>query len=162
MPHRIGIHAASRYPADPRAIFILALLILIGLPLIIVGARPDSVAALLPRWGAALWGFALVGGSITTLYGMSKQTVDGVITEQIGSVATGVASLIYAVCIGFIGGETALVAAAYATGFGLSCFWRWGQLQVWLYESKLVVDAHRCDDDDCGLPGHQDTEDPIA
>lgn len=143
MPHRLGIHAASRYPVDPRAVFILALCVVSGLPLIILGADPATLQALLPRWGVTLWGLALVGGAVTTLVGMSLQSINGVIAEQIGSVTTGVATMVYGTAISFMGGLEAAVPAAIVFGFGLSSFWRWGQLQVWLHEQQIVVDAVR-------------------
>lgn len=143
MPHRLGIHAASRYPVDPRAVFILGLCVVAGFPLIVLGADPSSIEALMPRWAVALWGFALVGGAITTLIGMSRQTIDGVITEQVGSITTGVATLVYGAAILLMAGQEAIVPAAITFGFGLSCFWRWGQLQVWLMQQSTVVDAVR-------------------
>ena len=143
MPHRLGIHAATRYPTDPRAVFVLALAVVSGLPLILGVAEPGTMQALLPKWAVILWGVALVVGSGMTLAGMSRQTIDGIITEQVGSVATGFATLIYGTGLILVGGWEATVPAAFIFGFGLSCFWRWGQLQVLLSESQVIVDQAR-------------------
>lgn len=147
MPNRIptllGIKAASRYPVDPRAVFILSLAIVAALPLIITGARPESIEALLPRWAVVLWGISLLAGAAVTLAGMSRQTVDGIITEQVGSVLTGFATIIYGVTLFSVGEVEALLTCSFVWGFGISCFWRWAQLQTLLNESQEIVDAAR-------------------
>lgn len=139
---RLGLNAAARHPLDPRAVYVLGLATVAGVVLLFTGAEPGSIEALLPKWGVALWAMALVGGSVLTLIGMSRQTVDGVITEQVGSVATGVACVMYASAMILVGGMHALLPASFVLGFGAACFVRWGQLQKLLVEGQVVVDEY--------------------
>ncbi len=121
---------AARYPADPRAVFILALSVVSGVPLVFADATPGSIEEQLdPAW-VVIWGVMLTAGALTTLIGTLKPNVNGIILEQIGSVAVGGASAIYGGAIFAQVGIAGSVPAAIILGFGISCFWRWGQLQA--------------------------------
>ena len=130
---------ASRYPADPRAVFILILCIVSGLPLILTDIEPGSLESLMPTWGIVLWGLALVSGAGCALWGMSRQTVDGILVEQVGSVIVGCASIIYSAAILLVVGSSGLVSGGIVFGWGLSCFWRWLQLQALVNQGVSVV-----------------------
>ena len=88
---------AARYPADPRAIFILAFSVFTGMAALALKAGPQSLESLIPRWGVMLWGVVLVVGSATTLVGMALQSVNGIIIEQVGSVMIGAATVFYSI-----------------------------------------------------------------
>lgn len=121
---------ASRYPADPRAVFILALSVFSGVTALALQAAPDSLHSLLPAWAVWTWGLTLVGGSATTLVGMAFQGINGIVTEQIGSVAAGVACIFYSTTAIFVLGGEALPAMGIIGAWGAACFARWVQLQV--------------------------------
>lgn len=134
---------AARYPADPRAVFILALSVFSGLGALAVKAAPASLEAVLPRWGVILWGVMLVVGSALTLLGMARQTINGVIIEQVGSVTVGVVTVFYAVLALVVVGADALTPVGIILAWGISCFARWVQLQVLLRNAyqQMVADA---------------------
>lgn len=121
---------AARYPADPRAVFILALSVFSGLTALALEAAPESLQAVLPRWGVILWGVLLCVGSAVTLAGMARQTVNGIISEQVGSVAVGVTTVYYSSLAFYQIGWDALQNIGIILAWGLACFWRWGQLQA--------------------------------
>ena len=80
----------------------------------------------------------LGGGSSTmTLVGMARQTKFGIITEQVGSVVVGAATIYYATATVVVS-ETFPPATGIVLAWGLSCFWRWGQLQSLI--NKLVIE----------------------
>lgn len=126
---------AARYPADPRAVFILALSVFTGLTALALDAAPDSLNSVLPHWGVVLWGVLLAAGSAVTLAGMARQTVNGIITEQIGSVIVGVTTIYYSVLSLITIGLDALQAVGIILAWGVACLIRWAQLQALLRDS---------------------------
>jgi hypothetical protein len=123
---------AVRYPPDPRAIFLLAMCMVSGVPLVFANATPQSIVAQLdPPWVVA-WGIMLTGGAGSTLVGSLRQSVNGVIAEQVGSVALGFACLIFAGAIyGYVRWAGALVMLLIF-GLGIACLWRYAQLVAYL------------------------------
>lgn len=119
---------ATRYPPDPRALFVLSLCVVSGLPLVLGISKPGSVESLIPSWAVVVWGALLTGGAVTSLAGMVKQTVGGIIAEQIGSVAVGSATIFYSTAILLSTGWQGVLPAGIILGWGLSCMWRWVQL----------------------------------
>lgn len=150
MPKRI-LHAAARsftapavrYPPDPRALFVLALCVVVGFPLIFANATPGTIAAQLPLPWVIGWGIMLSGGSLLTLIGALKQTPNGVIAEQIGSVSLGVACLIYGGAIWAAVQWAGSVPMGIVFGFGLASLWRWGQLQSYLHKVEQLAQEMR-------------------
>jgi hypothetical protein len=126
---------AARYPADPRAVFILALSVFAGLTALTLRVAPQSLESLLPHWGLAVWGLTLTLGSAVTLLGMTKQTVNGIITEQIGSVMVGAATIFYSGIVLWVVGATALQSMGIVLAWGIACLMRWGQLQVLVHDA---------------------------
>jgi hypothetical protein len=119
-----------RLAADPRAVFILTLCIVTGLPLILGQIQPGSFQELIPNIIIRLWGLSLVLGCIITLLGMSKNDkLWGVLTEQIGSVAVASTSLFYATAVLIVAGKDGITAAGFIIGWALSCFYRYWQLE---------------------------------
>lgn len=146
MPKRVYFAAlrsfrtpAARYPADPRAIFILVLSVVSGVPLVFADATPGSIEDQLDAAWVVIWGIMLTIGALTTLIGTLKPNVDGIILEQIGSVAVGGATLLYAGAIVAQVGVAGSVPAAIIIGFGLSCFWRFGQLQALINQAEQAA-----------------------
>lgn len=123
---------AVRYPPDPRALFVLFMCVVSGLPLVFANATPRSILAQMDDIAIVAWGIMLTGGSLLTLVGMMRQTVNGVIAEQVGSVALGFACVIFAFAIyGYVRWEGA-VTMLLVFGLGISCWWRFGQLVAYL------------------------------
>lgn len=128
---------AARYPADPRAVFILALSVFSGITALALEVAPESLEALIPYWGVILWGTLLASGSAVTLIGMARQTVNGIITEQVGSVMVGATTIFYSVLALYTSGSAldAIQTVGIVLAWGLSCLVRWAQLQ------SLINDA---------------------
>jgi hypothetical protein len=123
---------AVRYPPDPRALFLLAMCVISGVPLVFADAAPRSVVANLDDPWVIAWGVMLVGGAGLTLWGALRQTVNGVIAEQVGSVGLGFACLIFSLAVFGYNGWAGSVAALLILGFGLASLWRWGQLVAYV------------------------------
>lgn len=132
---RLLFKPAARYPADPRAVFILALSVFAGVTALALDAGPESLEILLPRWGVMVWGVMLTLGSATTIGGMLFQTVNGIIAEQIGSVVVGVTTVFYSVLAFYVVGVSALQNVGIILAWGLACFVRWIQLQVLIHSA---------------------------
>lgn len=136
---------AARYPADPRAVFILVLSVFSGLTAIALSAAPATLDALLPRWGVMLWGFLLMAGSAVTLIGMAVQSDNGILTEQVGSVMVGVTTIYYSILAFYVIGPSAVQVVGIVLAWGLSCFARWAQLQA-LVRNAIQDIQDRVDD----------------
>lgn len=140
---------AARYPADPRVIFILALSVFSGITAFALEAGPETLNALLPRWGVVLWGVLLTLGSLATLIGMTMQNRDGVLLEQGGSATIAATTLFYSALGVWVAGPAAIQVIGVIFAWGLACGFRWVQLQVLLVQSyhrqqaeeKLADDA---------------------
>lgn len=128
---------AARYPADPRAVFILALSVFGGATALAIDAAPQSLEALVPRWGVLLWGILLVVGSLTTLVGMAFQSLNGIIIEQVGCVTVGVTTSFYSILALWVVGEEAMQPIITIFAWGVACLIRWAQLQ------RLIRTAYR-------------------
>lgn len=128
---------AARYPADPRAVFILALSVFAGLTALTLNVAPQSLEAYLPHWGLVVWGTTLTLGSAATLLGMGNQSTDGVIVEQVGSVVVAAAIIFYSGLAFWTVGPSALQSVGIVLAWGLACLVRWAQLQ------SLINNAHR-------------------
>lgn len=134
---RMIFKPAARYPADPRAVFILALSVFSGATSLALNVAPNSLESFLPEWGVILWGALLTLGSVITLGGMAFQSVNGIIAEQIGSVMVGATTVFYSVLVLTFVGPDAISAIGIILAWGLACFIRWIQLQI------LINSAHK-------------------
>lgn len=139
---------AVRYPPDPRALFLLGMCVLSGFPLIFANATPQSIVAQIDDdWVVIAWGLMLTGGALLTLIGALRQTVNGVVAEQVGSVALGCACLIFAGAIfGYVrwnGSVTMLLVF----GLGVASLWRWGQLVAYMRAVETIAQELRDEED---------------
>ena len=125
----------------PFELFTLGLCVLAGLPLLFGDARPGSIAELLTDVQGDLWGGMLVFGAFTCLTGIFwPNRITGIVLEQVGLVAVGLASLFYAVVVLVSVGLTGAYATLYVVGFGLSCLWRYFQLLNYLRTLRHLSD----------------------
>lgn len=135
---------AVRYPPDPRVLFLLGMCVVSGVPLIFADATPVSILSeITDDWVIVAWGLMLTLGSLCTLLGALRQSVNGVIAEQVGSVSLGFACIIFA---GAIYGYThwrGAVVMLLLFGFGVACLWRWGQLQAYLADVESLAQEIR-------------------
>jgi hypothetical protein len=123
---------AVRYPPDPRALFVLVMCVVSGFPLILANAAPQSIVAQLDDPWVVTWGVMLTGGSLLTLVGALWQSPNGVVAEQVGSIALGSACVIFAAAIwGYVRWQGS-VPMLLTFGFGVACIWRYAQLVAFL------------------------------
>lgn len=128
---------AARYPADPRAVFILALSVFSGITALALDAAPDSLHAVLPSWAVTTWGILLALGSAITLFGMARQTVNGIIIEQVGCVTVAATTVFYSGVVLWVFGLDAVQSIGIILAWGLSCGVRWIQLQYLINNAAL-------------------------
>lgn len=136
---------AARYPADPRAVFILALSVFSGLTVLALGAAPRSLDELLPEWGVTLWSLGLTIGSGVTLWGIARQTINGILLEQVGSVMVAVTTIYYSTLAILIVGWDALQSISIIAAWGLACGIRWIQLQALIAHGASEAEEERVD-----------------
>lgn len=125
---------AVRYPADPRAVFILALSVFAGFGLVLNEQGPETLEALMPGWAVTVWGLSLFVGSVVALAGLWRDSDNGIIAEQIGSVMVGAATVFYSVIALWVIGTPASQPVFIVLAWGLSCFARWVQLQLLIHQ----------------------------
>lgn len=123
---------AVRYPPDPRALFLLILLVIVGVPLIFANATPGTIASQLDAPWVVAWGVMLSGGSALSLLGAVRQTPNGVIAEEVGSVALGFACLIYGCAIWGKVGWAGSVPMGILLALGVASIVRYFQLRAYL------------------------------
>jgi hypothetical protein len=128
------IKPAARYPADPRAVFILALSIFSGVATLLAQKAPGTLESVMPNWGVVIWGVTLTLGSALALLGLWFDSDNGIITEQIGSVMVGVATIFYAAVAVWVAGLGASQPTGIVLAWGLACFIRWLQLQLLIHD----------------------------
>lgn len=126
---------AARYPADPRAVFILALSVFSGATTLALKAAPESLEAVLPQWGVFVWSVMLALGSLITLVGMAFQTMNGIVLEQVGSVMVGATTVFYSSLALWVLGPAALQTIGIILAWGMACFVRWIQLQILIHSA---------------------------
>lgn len=129
------LRPAVRYPADPRAVFILALSVFSGFTTILVEAGPQTLESLMPRWGVVVWGVCLGLGSLLALVGLARDTDWGIVTEQVGCVMVGVATIFYSILGLYVLGPQASSVISIVLGWGLACILRWYQLQLLIHDT---------------------------
>jgi hypothetical protein len=118
-------------------VFVLVASVLSGITAAVLDASPASLEASLPQWALVTWGATLTVGSALTLIGMAIHSLNGIITEGIGSVMVGVAAAFYATVALATVGMGAIQIVGWVIGWSIACFVRWIQLRM------LIVEALR-------------------
>lgn len=140
------LQPAERYPADPRAVFILALSVFSGLGYLVFEQAPGSLEATIPEWGILLWSVGLGVGSLLALAGLTKDSINGIIVEQVGSAMVAAATLFYSGIAFWVIGGSAGQPVTIVLGWGVACAIRWLQLQLLLrrlHGQELIVRAEK-------------------
>lgn len=122
---------SQRHPFE---VFLLALCVVSGLSLLLGSPPPGSINSTLDPLARNAWALMLAGGSIAALIGGSLP--GGIFVEQVGLVAVGSGTLVYAVAIVATAGAQGLFAAGITLAFGAACCWRWWQLQRLIREAR--------------------------
>lgn len=138
-----SVEAAALGSRHPFQIFTLGLCLFIGIPLLLGVVQPGSISELLSPLARLVWGLGLVVGAGVALGStyMRNHAV-GVILEQLGLVLVGSSTLFYGAAVLLtVGFRSGIVAIIFMLGFGLSCFWRWVQLQRLLNAASTSAKA---------------------
>lgn len=99
---------------------------LVGIPLVLNGAEPNTISTVLPDPLVRLWAINLVVGSLLVLVGLGRGW-QGV--EKSGLSLLASACVAYAIVILYVAGTTAAFAAAILVAFGAACWRRRGAIQ---------------------------------
>lgn len=103
--------AGSRRRRDPFEILFSAVFAVSGAMQLITGAKPGSVAELLPGWFRIIWLGMMTAGAIGVLLGVFwRNPAGGIIIESVGLAAVAYSIIIY--------GAGIVVASALASGSG--------------------------------------------
>lgn len=135
---------SARHPFE---VFVLFLGLVTGLPLLWGAPVPGSTTELLGPALAHVWAWILVLGCLCALTGawwtwwawlgrwwarIRPTPVAGLLIEQVGLVAVGVGTGIYAIGVIVAAGDEHVIPAGIVGAFGLACWWRVAQIQRWV------------------------------
>lgn len=131
---------ATREGREGFEIWVLGLCVLAGVPLLFGGAKPGTIASLLPEEWQLVWSIFLVGGALLALIGIFlPQRATGLILEQIGMVPTAIAAFVYAFVVLYTVHWTGVIPAAVVTGFGIACARRWFRIQGVITKAEMLA-----------------------
>ena len=145
------IFSSTRHPFE---VFLLLLSILSGLPIMVAGTAPDAVTDALNDTAARVWGGGLAVGAVIALLGIfltrphprsTKVSVVGLVTEQVGLVMVAGACMVYTAAVLVQVWPAGFYSAAVVFCYGMSCLWRWLQIQrlMRLEHTLRVADGGR-------------------
>lgn len=106
---------------EPFEVYISALCVVVGGPLLVNGAAPATVEESLPDPLVALWGLELVIGGILTLVGLAS---DQPRIERGGLTLLAASAGLYALVLVVVAWPAGLFAAGIVLGFALACLRR--------------------------------------
>jgi hypothetical protein len=118
---------AGRHPFQ---IYLLALSVVSGAPILFGSIGAGSIERELPFWLAFCWGLALFGGSGLALFGSFWQGgyVNALTMERIGLAIVGSAAVVYSITIMVAAGSSSppsrIVPAAIVLAYGGACLSR--------------------------------------
>lgn len=130
--------SAGRHPFQ---VFILALCLLSGLPILVGQYTAGSVEETLNAGIAYAWGASLVFGSATALVGSFLPRASygtAVIMERVGLQVTGYAALIYATIIALQGNLGGVLATGIVGAFGAACLARARDIGRVLHRAETI------------------------
>lgn len=136
MPERVKVLESSRHPFQ---IFTLWLCVAVGVPLLLGKVEANSINATMAPGARTIWASLLAGGAVIALLGMIwRNRATGLVIEQVGLVATGGATLVYAAAILASVGKGGAVATINLFSFGAAALWRWWQIQRQLIDARKL------------------------
>lgn len=117
---------ARRYAdLEPFEVFISALCVVAGLPLVFDGPAPGTLEQHLPVILVKLWGLELSGGGVLTLLGLALTgTPRGTRIEKSGLLFLATAAGVYALVLVLVAWPASVASAAILVGFSGACLWR--------------------------------------
>lgn len=134
---------SGRHPFE---LFVLILGVVAGLPLMIEGPTPGSTQALLGNGLIRVWGAMFGGGCLIALIGVlwapivrrvrgGGRATSGLLIEQVGLVAVGFGTIIYAIGLAVApnGTPSRYVPLGLVLALGIASFWRAVQIQRWVH-----------------------------
>ena len=129
----------------PFQTFIMALALVSVTTNILAGVEPSSIEATLPGWVVAGW-FAMLGIGCTLAllgaYWHGGYTL-ALTLERIGLDFTGIAGVIYGICVVGFAGLGGLVAAAIVLAFGAACLVRARDIALIFHATGKYLDEKR-------------------
>lgn len=142
MPYQTDARLSGRHPFE---IFILAFALAVTLPTVLGAApRPGTVDEALPTAVAFIWSLVMTLGAAVALAGIAwRERGAGLIMEQLGLAAAGLASIVYGGCALYIVGQAAGFPAGLIIGFGASCGWRYFQLQRIINRARSAAELRK-------------------
>lgn len=97
---------------------------------VITGAKPGSVAALMPSWMYVLWLLMIGVGSLVALAGIARRADgEGMLWEYIGLGPTAFGMGMYGLVQVLYGGLGALMASSLSFFLATAYTWRWWELR---------------------------------
>jgi len=137
---RLAAAVARRFPglatANAFELYLTALVILGGLPLLLGQPAPQSIARLLPRPLVVLWGAELLAGGVMLLAGLALGRAK---LQLIGLRTLAIASSIYAVAILALQVPGSANSLGYIGGFAVACF---AQVRHVRHAAQVVAKHH--------------------
>jgi hypothetical protein len=118
----------SRHPFE---VFMLGASAIFGVGgLVFRQAQPNSIQGAVGHSGTALWGMALLLGSLGALAGIAwRDRATGLTMEAIGCCTVGISTIFYGAAGLILLGGTAAYSAAVMFGFGAAGVWRFFQIR---------------------------------
>lgn len=129
---------------NPFELWVLGFGLVIGAPLLFGAPAPGSTTEALGTVLVRVWAWLLVLGCVTAGIGAlwtwlawipgaywRPTTMSGLLIEEVGLVAVGAGTIVYAAGVIDSGGSRAAIAAALLTGWATACFWRVYLIRRW-------------------------------
>ena len=105
----------------PHQVFLAAFMVLVGIPVLVGGPQPNSLAASLPTWLLYVWAATLVFGGLLVLgAAVVRSPVNALYMECVAHLPLALASLAYVVALAGVNGWKALAAGSIVVGFAIA------------------------------------------
>lgn len=119
--------AARRHPHQ---VLVAAVLVAAGLPVIVGGPRPGSLAAALPAVLLAIWGTVLVvGGLLVLAAAVVRSALTALYLERAADLPLAVMCVVYGGSVWIAAGPRGWTAAVITLGFAAAFGWRGWQVR---------------------------------
>lgn len=125
----------------PHQVFLAALMVVVGIPTLVGGPRPNSLAASLPSWLLYEWAITLtLGGLLVLGAAIVRKPINALYLECVAHIPLSLSALAYVVALlGVAGWRTGFSAACIVLGFGAASAWRARQVFADLFRLRQVL-----------------------